>query len=177
VFGSASRRNRRGLLALAAFAFLCVAVYAGWASYAMVTNESRATRWQHRSRVAEANTARLNSLLDKRTLALNTRIDQLNKAATKLKQARSDLNRSQGDVTSLELRQRELANEKAQLGDQRALLDTVASNYITCKRDLVTAFDYMQAQAETSAVVNIANASCATAEDSLKNYLASYPNG
>jgi septal ring factor EnvC (AmiA/AmiB activator) len=182
---SASARPwRRRLLwgggVLAAIALLAVA---GAASYLAYSNNERADRWRARAGKLERNADTLNALLVKRTRTLNARVRQLNVMAAEVRRARLSLTRSEGDVKTLEQRQRELANEKAQLEDQRGALieqqsslEQVASAYSTCKgelEDVLSAFadnDYGWLDANIPTVA----ADCAYADSSFDDYLAAY---
>lgn len=170
-------RTRRWLpIALAALV-LVLAALAGWALYAMRANDQRAESWQRRAVALEANTKQLESLVGARTRLLNQRIDQMNALAGKLKRSQVALNQSQGDVSSLEERQRELANEKAQLQDQQRALDGVAAGYLTCKRDLIQLLSDEVSGYDTTYDYATANSDCSSADSALQSYLSAYPNG
>src|SRR5262249_5674603 len=128
--------NRRWLVPAAALV-VALAAWAGWATYAMLENEQRAISWQEQSRTAVAHAQKLDATLAARTKALNDRVDQLNILGARLADQQAALKRSEGDVSTLELRQRQLANEKAQLEDQARMLTGVARSYSTCKNDLI----------------------------------------
>jgi uncharacterized protein HemX len=168
--------SRRMPLALG-IAIVVLTGVAGWALYAMQTNEHRALSWQHRAQRLETNTKQLKALLAVRTRLLNQRIDQLNALSRKLKTSQAELGQSQSDVASLETRQRELANEKAQLQDQQRMLDEVAGAYVTCKADLIQLFSDIANSYDTTSSYGTANADCANADDTLQSYLGAYPNG
>ena len=87
------------------------------------------------------------------------------------------MGQSQGDVSSLEVRQRELANEKAQLQDQQAALDGVASNYVSCKQDLIQLLSDVTNGYDTTYDYNVASSDCSSADSSLQSYLNNWPNG
>jgi TolA-binding protein len=154
-----------------------LAAVAGWAIFAMHANEQRARSWQRRAQKLEANSKQLEALLAARTRLLNERIDQLNRIAGKLKLSQVALNQSQGDVSSLEERQRQLANEKAQLQDQQRGLDNVAGAYVTCKQDLVQLLSDVANGYDTTYSYGTANTDCTNADTSLQRYLSAYPNG
>jgi hypothetical protein len=101
----------------------------------------------------------------------------MNQLARKLKQSEVALGQSQLDVSSLEKRQRELANDKAQLQDQQRLLDQVAGAYVTCKGDLIQLFNDIASGYDTTYSYNTASTDCTSADDSLQSYLGAYPNG
>ena len=177
-----SRGIRRRLRLRLATLVLCVLLtiligVAGWGLYAMHVNEQRAVSWQHRAQKLQANAAQLQSLLDARTRLLNQRIDQMDRLARKLKLAQVALGQSQGDVSSLEKRQRQLANEKAQLQDQQRLLDKVAGGYVTCKQDLIQLLSDFANSYDTTSSYDTANTDCTNADASLQSYLGAYPNG
>ena len=150
---------------------------ASWALYAMHANEVRAHSWQHRALLLQRDEAQLQSLLSVRTRLLNQRIDQVNHLAKKLGRSQAALGQSQGDVASLEVRQRQLANEKAQLQDQQAALDEVAGNYVTCKQDLIQLIADVANNFDTTYDFDVANTDCSTADSSLQGYLSNWPNG
>ena len=83
-------------------------------------------------------------LIGQRTQALNRRTTQVNKLADRLRDTRTALRRSEGYVSTLACRQRELANEKARVEDERrqlqsqqAALETVATDFLSCNNGLV----------------------------------------
>jgi TolA-binding protein len=168
-----ARRVRVVLLA----GVVVLAGLAAWGLYGMHTNERRAVAWEHRARLLQANAAQLESLLAARTRLLNQRIDQMNNMARKLKSSQVALTQSQGDVSSLEERQRQLADEKAQLQDQQHLLDQVAGSYVTCKQDLIQLLADVANGYDTTYSYDTANTDCTNADNSLQNYLSNYPNG
>lgn len=149
------------------------------AVFVAVANKSRADRWRSRSVQLQANAAALNVVVIRRTQVLNARIHQLDAMAAKVKRSQTALSQSEGDVQSLEQRQRQLANDKAQLEDERVALTDVASNYITCKDDLQNA---VQAIADQDWVwidtyAPQVNSDCDTADTSLQGFLSAYPGG
>jgi septal ring factor EnvC (AmiA/AmiB activator) len=161
---------------------LCVAVVAllgvaGWLGFATRTNEHRALAWQARAHLLKADRSRLERVLVLRSQTLNNVIDQLNAVTAKLKTSRGALSQSQNDVTNLETRQRELANEKAQLEDQQRALNDVASNYVTCSGDLIQLLDDFANGYDTSYSFSVAETDCRTAGDSMTGYQSSFPAG
>ena len=74
------------------------------------SGRSRGRSSRRRSRCRRGSSTRS---LAARTRTLNDRVDQLNVLGTKLADAQAALTRSEGDVSSLEVRQRQLADEKA----------------------------------------------------------------
>jgi TolA-binding protein len=171
------RRRRRLATAAKALVLLALIASTAGASFIAVTNRHRADAWQNRSVIAERNARSLNDLLIARTA-------RLNEVAIKEQNASKALNQSESDVRSLEVRQRQLANEKAQVEDERAQLEeetsalgTVAGNFVTCKRDLVTA---IQAVADENNVWLDAygpevDSECAAADSALNDFIATYP--
>lgn len=168
-----------GAVAGAAIALLAMA---GVASYLAYVNENRADRWRDRAATLERNASALNDLLVARTAALNRRIRELNVLAAKVRRAEEALSRSEGDVEALEERQRQLANEKAQIEDERAALvarqaalEDVAARYVGCKQKLVTLVDSIAGGAAAAqAIADDAFATCDGADDALRSYLATY---
>jgi Tfp pilus assembly protein PilN len=111
--GAVRSRRRRSPRRAAAVVLLAVvlAALAGGALYFSSTsrsNRSAALEWR-------AHALRSDRLVAARTHQLNTRSAALNRTAAKL-------NRSQADVRRLEARQRDLANEKARVEDQRGAM-------------------------------------------------------
>jgi septal ring factor EnvC (AmiA/AmiB activator) len=165
-------RPRRRLWPVAAAVLVAaLAGWAAWATYAMRENENRAVAWQERSKTLRADLRRLDAALTSRTRELNTRVDQLNILGGRLADAQDALQRSEGDVSSLEVRQRQLADEKAQLEDQSRLLASVARTYQTCKADLIDLLDDITANADATASYTAASTSCANADDQLAAFL------
>ena len=150
---------------------LALAGWAAWATYAMRENENRAVAWQERSQTLRADLRRLDTVLTSRTRELNARVDQLNLLGTRLTDAQAALRRSEGDVSGLEVRQRQLADEKAQLEDKAQLLAGVARTYQTCKADLIDLLDDIATNSDATASYNAASASCANADSQLNAYL------
>jgi hypothetical protein len=176
-----ARYSRREKL-LAALVLLGL-LLAGGMTFLAVSNKSQADRWETRASRLQRNADALNTLLVRRTAVLNARVRQLNVMGAKVTQATTALRRSEGDVQSLEVRQRQLADEKAQLEDQRTQLEQeqgdltqVASNYITCKRDLTSAIqavanqDYSWLDAYGQAVQD----ECSNADSSLQDFVSTY---
>jgi small-conductance mechanosensitive channel len=108
---------------------------------------------------------------------------QANRLAGKLRATRSALQRSEGDVSSLTQRQRELANEKARVEDERrqlqaqqAALVSVASGFIDCSDGLFAVLDAVLD--ENWNWVSIYGrdriSSCADANSSLDSYRARF---
>lgn len=158
-------------------------VVAGGASYLAVSNDARADQWQERSTELERNVRTLNRLLVNRTARLNKRVRQLNVMAAKVKKASAALVRSESDVQALEERQRELANEKAQIEDERGLLyeqgeaiAEVASAYIRCNGGLNDLVDALFAE-DHEWINRYAEgifSDCDAAEDALQSYQEVY---
>lgn len=94
-------------------------------------NRQNADKWRDRSEA-------LQELVAERTKALNRQTARLNVAARNLRKAQVAIARSEDDVAALEQRQRALANEKAQVEDQRAELVGLAQAMATCNDILVT---------------------------------------
>jgi hypothetical protein len=170
----APRRPRRWWLAAAVVLVVALAAWAGWATYAMRENENRATAWQERTKVLQSRTDRLDAVLAQRTKTLNTRVDQLNLLGVRLADAQSALKRSEGDVSSLEVRQRQLADEKAQLEDQARILDGVARSYVICKDDLVALLTDVARNLDATASYDAAQQSCSLADTQLRSYLDAF---
>jgi hypothetical protein len=92
-------------------------------------NRRAAVRWQ-------AQASSLNEVLRERTAVLNTRTRALNQTSARL-------TASEADVKTLERRQRRLADEKAQVEDQKGFIATVARDQRACSDgllDLLVAF-------------------------------------
>jgi septal ring factor EnvC (AmiA/AmiB activator) len=167
-------KPRRRWLGLAVVAVAALAAWAGWATYAMLENEQRAVSWQKDSRAVSAHAQRLDATLAARTKALNDRVDQLNILGARLADQQAALRRSEGDVSSLEARQRQLANEKAQLEDRARVLTAVARSYSTCKQDLIDLLTAVEDHADSSTRYDTADSSCALADDQLQAYLHAF---
>lgn len=128
------RLSRVWISVIAALGALLVAATAvGW-TFAYL-NGDRAGDWKHRSES-------LQQLVGERTEALNNQTRRLNISAKTLRKTRAALVKSETDVKSLSARQIALANEKAQVEDQRAQLVIVAASLTSCNgglRDILTA--------------------------------------
>jgi hypothetical protein len=166
----------------AAFALVSL-LLAGGMIFLAVSNKSRADRWEVRALRLQQNSDALNTLLVRRTAVLNARVRQLNVMGAKVTHAATALKRSEGDVQSLEVRQRQLADEKAQLEDQRTQLQQeqgdltqVASNYIVCKRDLTSAIQAVADQDSSwlDAYGQAVQDECDTADSSLQDFVSTY---
>ncbi len=174
---SPTRRSAR--VAVAATLVLVLLGLAGGASYLAYVNRQRADRWQARANTFRREVDVLDSVVIHRTALLNARGRQLNKMAAKVQSASSALSQSEGDVANLEQRQRELANEKAQLEDQHVALTGVAAAYVNCKTDLSNALsavanqDWSWIDANAVAV----QGDCNQADDALQAYESNYPSG
>lgn len=174
------------VLTLAVFLLAAVAGigYFAW------ENRDRADEWQERAETLEKQADRLNLLLVARSDELNERTELANELAEKLAGARAAFARSESDVVALERRQRELANEKAQVEDQRAALaleaerlaeqrsalEDIASAYVTCKDEVIdlvnaaTREDYAYFNSRVDGV----NADCQYADALADDYTATY---
>jgi TolA-binding protein len=176
-------RTRRGLriaaLVVGSLALAALIAAGGVAAYLARSNADRARRWETRSLLAEHNAHELNGLLVERTADLNVRIRQLNQMAGKVESSQSALSRSESDVTSLVERQRELANEKAQLEDQQAALADVATAYRQCKDGLATAIDHILANdlAWVQKHADSIDSVCGNADDSFAGYQQAFGGG
>jgi septal ring factor EnvC (AmiA/AmiB activator) len=164
------------LPAVLALGLLVAGAGAGYLAY---ENDSRADKWRERADRLQRNADQLNELLIERTEVLNKRPEELNALAAKLKKAQRAIARSEEDVKTLERRQRQLANEKAQVEDARALLaveaealEEVASAYIDCSTGLAAVLSFVASDDFSSANAALANASqdCRQAEDALAEY-------
>ena len=169
------RKHRAAFLLTAAIVVL--AAVAGWALYAMHTNGVRARSWERRAAVLQRDETQLQSLLSARTRLLNQRIDQVNSLSAKLRRSQVALGQSQGDVSSLELRQRALANEKAQLQDQQAALHQVVNSFVTCQGDLVQVVTDLADGIDVTSDVQFAESDCGDADNGFQSYLNNWPNG
>lgn len=114
--------RRRLWQALAACVLLALLVAGGLAGYVARTNRDRADAWQRVADELAAQNAGLKDVLEERTEQLNLRTGDLNDMALKVEDLQAALQRSEGDVRSLERRQRQLAAEKAAIEDERAQL-------------------------------------------------------
>ena len=122
-----------------AVALVVLAGATGYFVLAAHRNRDAADQWQARA-------GTLQRTLTARTNQLNARTGALNKAA-------ADLKRSQSDVASLEARQKQLANEKAQVEDQSGALKlqaqslaTIAGEQRQCTSDLTELLNRYAAQ-------------------------------
>ncbi len=129
---------------------LVVVALAGAGALALVAkaNRDRAEDWRQRAIAAAEVVRGQRVVIGERSKALNLRTTQTNRLAAKLRSTRSALQRSEGDVSSLSRRQRELANEKARVEDERRQLQTqqaalvgVASGFIDCSDGLFDVLD------------------------------------
>lgn len=120
----------------------------GTLAWATKSNADRAEGWRIRAIAAGEIVEGQRILIGQRSQALNRRTTQVNTLARKLRATRVALRRSEGDVSSLARRQRELADEKAQVEDARRQLETqqgalesVASGFIECNDGLFDLLD------------------------------------
>jgi hypothetical protein len=176
------KRSRLSLVLIVLGSLLVLSAFAGLGTLAYL-NDTRADDWQQRSEQLQRNATQLNELLVVRSGDLNERTADLNTTADSLRKARAALGRSESDVASLSRRQRELANEKAQVEDERGQLtvqaselESVAGAYVTCKAGLV---DLVGAVARddwgwVEYYYPTISADCRSAEDTLQSYLYSY---
>jgi hypothetical protein len=163
-----SRRTRAWVWLLVGLGIVVFA-WAGYATYGLRANHDHAERWRQRSLVLQEQADGMSRLLAARTSQLNVRIDQINGLAVKLRNTQDALGRSEGDVGTLDARQRALANEKAQVEDERAALLRTAALYRICKSDLLTLLTDLANSDYASATAHIpaAQADCAAADESL----------
>jgi chromosome segregation ATPase len=168
------RRDWRFVVAIPVAVLLLLG--AGWFAYEAHANEQAAGDWREQAIGLEEQVNGLRALIGERSAQLNERTRQGNRLADNLRSTRSALRRSEGDVTSLARRQRELASEKAQLEDQRRALQQmagdlveIASRYIACKSSLIDV-NYSSASYE----IDIANSRCDSAASALNMYVAAY---
>jgi chromosome segregation ATPase len=151
-------------------------VTAAGASYLAFVNRERADRWETRANALEGDIGDLEGQLNQRTSLAND-------LAGKVQELQRAVTRSEGDVRGLERRQRKLANEKAQVEDQRAglvlqaaTLQTVAQTYSECSgglSDLLQAVvyeDYGWITANADRIV----ATCNAAEGQFDDYKSNY---
>ena len=155
-------------LGVAVAALAGAAAYLGWVAD---ENADRAERWRERSIL-------LQDLVADRTRALNRQTARLNAAADRVQEARDLIARSEEDVAALELRQRELADEKAQVEDERAALIGVATRLEDCNEGLaellqVVASDLPVPPAEVDRVA----AACSSANKAVAGYVGRYGGG
>ena len=127
------------------------------------TNRERADDWRDRSVV-------LQDLVARRTSALNRQTARLNAAAATLRKAQESITRSEKDVTALEARQRELANEKAQIEDQRGQLIIVAQALDTCNDGLIEFINTANGGGDTSDLdLDGISRACRQADDAVQS--------
>jgi chromosome segregation ATPase len=178
-----SGRRRGVLIAALVLAFLLLAGAGGTAGYLAWENRERADRWEARADELEGNVQSLNAILVERSEALNERTEELNAMAAKVRDAERAIGRSEADVRTLEMRQRQLANEKAQVEDARAALaaeaeslEDVASAFITCKNGLVELLNHVLEEdfATASSISDRVDGQCQTAENELSDYMAAH---
>ena len=178
-----SALNARRVIAALVVVVLLLVGAAGVAAYVAHTNKERADRWRDRAERLQRNADALNALLVRRTGLLNLRARQLNALAAKVQLSTEALARSEGDVQSLEERQRALANEKAQLEDARAALEQeqrvladVASRYVRCSNGLKHAFDAVVNQDTAWLDANGADveSTCSSADAALQDFQSAY---
>jgi hypothetical protein len=134
------------------------------------TNRDSAKAWHARS-------IELRHVVDAR----DTQLAQRTRALTV---ASGQLASLGGQVGTLDQRTRELAAEKAQVEDQRALLQSrsdaltkVAQGEVTCSNDLSQAIPHISAQDSAWLTVNapIINNACRQAQNDLNAFNANYP--
>jgi hypothetical protein len=180
---TARGRRKRFAWAAAALAVLLLATGVGVLGYLTWSNYERADRWRDRSLTLQRNVRSLNELLVVRSRSLNARTRELNAMAAKVRRTNNALLRSEQDVTSLARRQRELANEKAQVEDARAelaaesaKLGAVADAFIDCKNGLVEVLEYVAVDdyASLEYVIPEVRDDCQSAEFQLSDYNAVY---
>ena len=192
-----SPRRRRVLVGALALAVVFAVGAAAGAGYLAYENRDRADRWQARAADLERQVESLNDVLVERSQTLNERTEELNEMAAKVRRAERAVARSEADVLALERRQRQLANEKAQVEDARAALALerdqlegqasslaeerealagVAVAFITCKNGLEELLDHVLAEdfGAASAVSGQIGTDCDTAESELDAYIADY---
>lgn len=140
----------------------------GLLGYLAYENHDRGDRWRDRSLV-------LQDLVADRTKALNRQTARLNVASTRLREARTAVSRSEQDVAQLEARQRALANEKAQVEDQRAALLSVAGQLQSCNNGMGRLIEVLASglppnQTELEGLVS----TCNGADQAVSGYMAAY---
>ncbi|MGH3022603.1 MAG: hypothetical protein ACRDNI_03010, partial [Gaiellaceae bacterium] len=178
-----SPRRRLLLVGGLVLAFLLLTAAGAGAGYVAWTNKARADDWQARAELLQGNVEALDEVVLARTEDLNERTEELNQMASKVRNAEDAVARSEGDVRSLERRQRRLASEKAEVEDARAALaleagaiEDVASAYIDCKNGLAQLLNYVLAEDFSAAgtIVGQVDSDCTAAETTLESYLATY---
>lgn len=139
--------------------------------YVAFENSERADRWRDRSVV-------LQDLVAQRTEALNRQTARLNVAATRLRAARRAISRSEADVAQLEVRQRELANEKAQVEDERAALLNVAGQLESCNAGMGSLIQIISGglQPDPTDLGNLVSV-CNAADAAVSVYIQTYGAG
>lgn len=161
-------RRRLVLVGLPVAAVLII----GGLAVAVWLNHERASDWQARATTSMTRVRALIGVVEQRTGELAVRTNALNDAAAKLGTAQNRLQRSEGDVRQLARRQRQLAAEKADIEDQRAALERIATLYSSCTSglaDLLSAVidnDYTYALSHDDAVY----AGCNQAADELNSF-------
>jgi hypothetical protein len=177
------RWRRRLWISLLILGFVALAGFGAGGGYLAWQNSERATLWQERALRLERNVTQLNKVLSDRSSTLNERTRELNGMAVKARTAQRALRRSESDVASLSRRQRELANEKAQVEDARASLAVeatalrgVASATIDCKDGVVELLSYVLNDDYDSAnyYVDGVRSDCDYAEETLQTYNSTY---
>lgn len=182
---SATQGKARKWLLRTGVGFVLVAALAGAVMGGNIahTNKARADRWASRAHELDRQVGVLNSVVLSRTQSLDARTRELNRMAIKVRNQQSALKRSQADVAGLSRRQRELANEKAQVEDARAQLavqasavEDVAQAFIDCKSGLLELLSYVLDEQYLSAqsLAGRVGSDCRYAESLLADYNASY---
>jgi septal ring factor EnvC (AmiA/AmiB activator) len=152
-----------------AFAIVALGAAAVYFVYASKQNRDAADRWQSKAGALERT-------LTARTRQLNTRTEALNKAAASLK-------RSEQDVDDLEDRQRQLANEKAQVEDARGALElqatslaTIAGEQRQCTSQLTELLNRYAAEdfAWVDANADAVSATCAQAQTDFETFQSQF---
>jgi len=140
----------------------------GFMGYLAVENHDRADRWRDRSVV-------LQDLVADRTRALNRQTARLNVASTRLRHARRAIGESEQDVAQLEARQRELANEKAQVEDERVALLSTAGQLDSCNDGMSSLIEIISGGFQPDPVeLNDLVAVCNAADDAVNSYVQTY---
>lgn len=165
--GGGVRVPRAWLVAAGVAGVLLVAAVGVLAALAVVNhgradeNLDRATAWRDRSE-------ELQRLVGERTRDLNRQTARLNVASNRLRSARASIRRSEQDVAALEVRQRELAAEKAAVEDERAQLEIqqdllldAAVQIGECNAALI---DLYNAGGADGVLADLASAECSEAE-------------
>jgi hypothetical protein len=136
-------RNSKVIL----FMVMVIAALAGysiWTTSAASSSHSRGEKWRQRGLALQSQLDRAEATILERTSSLNQTRSQVNTASHTLAEARRSLSSSESDVKLLQKRQRQLANDKAQLEDERLFLNkqkqtlaTVAGLLLTCNHELI----------------------------------------